>query len=138
MFEPALEEAELARAKLEMSLRAAIRDRRIGCAFQPKVDFRAGRIDSLEVLMRWRDEDGSWNSPGDFLDLAHKVGLTNDITQQVFEETIASLDAISEAFSPGLHIGFNISARQAGDARFMRRFAADLAATGQARGSCSN
>ena len=82
--------------------------------------------------MRWRDEDGSWNSPGDFLDLAHRVGLTNDITQQVFEETIASLDAISETFSPGLHIGFNISARQAGDARFMRRFAAELAATGQA------
>lgn len=133
LFQPQLETEELGRAKLEMSLRSAIRDRRIGCAFQPKYDFRAGRIDSLEVLMRWRDENGIWSSPGDFLDLAHKVGLTNDITRQVFDETIASIDAIDEAFGPGLHLGFNISARQAGDARFMRGFAEILEATGLAR-----
>ncbi len=132
LFQPRMEEAELGRAKLEMSLRSAIRDRRIGCAFQPKFDFRAGRIDSLEVLMRWRDEEGAWQAPGEFMDLAHKVGLTNDITRLVFEETMASIDAIGEAFGSGLSFGFNISARQAGDARFMQRFAETLAATGQA------
>ena len=132
LFQPELDKAELSRARLEMSLRSAIRDRRIGCAFQPKVDFRAGRIDSLEVLMRWRDEDDIWRSPGEFLDLAHKVGLTNDITRLVFEETLASLDAIGEAFRPGLPLGFNISALQAGDPRFMRGFADTLAASGQA------
>ena len=132
LFEPELEREELGRAKLEMALRSAIRDRRIGCAFQPKYDFRAGRVDSLEVLMRWRDEDGKWSSPGEFLDLAHKVGLTNDITRLVFEETIASIDAINEAFGPDLHLGFNISARQAGDTRFMRAFAETLASTGEA------
>ena len=132
LFQPELEKEELGRAKLEIALRSAIRDRRIGCAFQPKYDFRAGRVDSLEVLMRWRDESGKWSAPGDFLDLAHKVGLTNDITRQVFEETIESLDKIDEAFGPGLHLGFNISARQAGDPRFMRGFAETLAATGQA------
>jgi diguanylate cyclase (GGDEF)-like protein len=131
-FQPDLDRAELGRARLEMSLRAAIRDRRIGCAFQPKVDFRTGIVDSLEVLMRWRDEEGDWHSPGEFLDLAHKVGLTNDITRLVFEETIASLDAIGAAFRPGLPLGFNISAKQAGDPRFMRGFADKLAASGQA------
>ena len=127
-----MERAQLKRGRLEASLRAAIRDRRIGCAFQPKVDFRAGVVDSLEVLMRWRDEDGEWRSPGDFLDLAHSVGLTNDITKLVFEETLDSFDAIAETFRPDLNIGFNISARQAGDARFMRHFAEDLAKSGMA------
>jgi diguanylate cyclase (GGDEF)-like protein len=131
-FQPDLDRAELGRARIEMGLRAAIRDRRIGCAFQPKMDFRAGVVDSLEVLMRWRDEEGEWRSPGEFLDLAHKVGLTNDITRLVFEETIASLDAIGAAFGPGLPLGFNISAKQAGDPRFMRGFADKLAASGQA------
>ncbi len=131
-YDPELERAQLQRGRLEMSLRAAIRDRRIACAFQPKVDFRAGVVDSLEALMRWRDEDGGWHSPGDFLDIAHSVGLTNDITRLVFEHVLDSLEAIAEAFRPGLRIGFNISARQAGDARFMRRFADDLAASGEA------
>ena len=131
-FQPDLDRAELGRARIEMGLRAAIRDRRIGCAFQPKMDFRAGVVDSLEVLMRWRDEEGEWRSPGEFLDLAHKVGLTNDITRLVFDETIASLDAIGAAFGPNVPLGFNISAKQAGDPRFMRGFADKLAASGQA------
>jgi diguanylate cyclase (GGDEF)-like protein len=131
-FDPEMERAQLKRGRLEASLRAAIRDRRIGCAFQPKVDFRAGVVDALEVLMRWRDEDGEWRSPGDFLDLAHSVGLTNDITKLVLEETLDSFDAIGETFHPDLNVGFNISARQAGDARFMRHFAEDLARSGMA------
>ncbi|MFZ2105803.1 MAG: EAL domain-containing protein [Roseiarcus sp.] len=132
LYQPDLDRAELSRARIEMGLRAAIRDRRIGCAFQPKMDFRACIVDGLEVLMRWRDEEGRWHSPGQFLDLAHKVGLTNDITRLVFEETIASLDAIGSAFRPGLPVGFNVSAKQAGDTRFMRGFADKLAASGQA------
>ena len=78
-FDPEMDRAQLKRGRLEMNLRSAIRDRRIGCAFQPKFDFRAGVVDSLEVLMRWRDDDGRWNSPGDFLDVAHRVGLVNEL-----------------------------------------------------------
>ena len=130
LFEPEIERQELERARLELSLRSAIRDRRIGCAYQPKVDFRTGKVDGVEVLMRWRDDAGEWNTPGDFLDLAHRVGLTNDITRLVFEDTVASLDILDQTFTPGLSVGFNISARQAGDSRFMKRFAEDLAATG--------
>jgi EAL domain-containing protein (putative c-di-GMP-specific phosphodiesterase class I) len=115
-----------------MSLRSAIRDRRIGCAFQPKFDFRAGVVDSVEVLMRWRDEHGGWSPPGALLDLAHEIGLTDDITRLVFEETISSLDAIEDSFGRGVPLGFNISARQAGDLTFMRGFAESLGATGQA------
>ena len=131
-FDPEMERSQLRRGRLEASLRAAIRDRRIGCAFQPKVDFRVGRVDSLEVLMRWRDEEGGWHSPGDFLDVAHSVGLINDVTKLVFDEVLESLDAVAETFRPDLHIGFNIAARQAGDTRFMRRFADDLAKSGHA------
>jgi diguanylate cyclase (GGDEF)-like protein len=131
-FDPELERSQFTRGRLEMNLRSAIRDRRIGCAFQPKVDFRTGVVDSLEALMRWRDDDGKWNAPGDFLDAAQRIGLTNDITQLVFETVLESFDDIAQYFRPDLHVGFNIAARQAGDARFMRKFAEDLAASGAA------
>ena len=132
LFEAGVERRERARAKEENALRQAIRDRRIGCAFQPKMDFRADTVDSLEVLMRWRDEDGAWSPPGNLLNLAHEIGLTNEITDIVFEETIASLDAVNEAFGRAPRIGFNIAARQACDTRFMRGFLERLAASGHA------
>ena len=132
LFEAGVEKRERARAREENALRQAIRDRRIGCAFQPKVDFRADKVDSLEVLMRWRDEDGVWSTPGNFLNLAHEIGLTNEITDLVFEETIASLDAVNEAFGREPRIGFNIAARQACDTRFMRGFLERLALSGHA------
>ena len=100
---------------------------------QPKVDFRAGKIAGLEVLMRWRDENGEARSPGDSIAFAVNLGLMNEMTQLLFEETLASLDAIDATFGPDLRLGFNIAAQQAGDTRFMRAFADRLAASGQAR-----
>jgi EAL domain-containing protein (putative c-di-GMP-specific phosphodiesterase class I) len=99
---------------------------------QPKVDFRSGELDGLEVLMRWRDESGAARAPGDSIAFALNAGLMNEMTRLVFEETLASLEAIDAAFGPHLRLGFNIAAQQAGDAAFMRAFADRLAASGHA------
>ena len=132
VFETEIEFRERERARQDNALRQAIRDRRIGCAFQPKMDFRAGEVDSLEVLMRWRDDDGVWSAPGNFLDLAHQAGLTNEITELVFEETLASLDALNAAFGREPRLGFNIAAKQACDMHFMRGFLERLGKSGHA------
>jgi diguanylate cyclase (GGDEF)-like protein len=132
LFEAEIERRERARAREENALRQAIRDRRIGCAFQPKYDFRAGKVDSLEVLMRWRDEDGTWSRPGNFIALADEAGLSSEVTALVFEEAVASLDALNAAFGSEPKLGFNIAAKLACDTRFMRGFLERLAASGQA------
>ena len=115
LYDPPIARRAHERARLEQSLRLAIRDRSFACALQPKVDFRAGKIDGLEVLMRWRDENGEARAPGDSIAFAVNPGLMNEMTQLVFEETLASLDAIDAAFGPDLRLGFNIAAQQAGD-----------------------
>ncbi|MGO4869480.1 MAG: putative bifunctional diguanylate cyclase/phosphodiesterase [Roseiarcus sp.] len=132
IYEPALAVRAQERARLEQNLRVAVRDRRFLCALQPKVDFRSGEIDGLEVLMRWRDENGEARAPGDSIAFALNAGLMNEMTHLLVEETLASLDAIDAAFGPDLRLGFNIAAQQAGDARFMRAFADRLAASGHA------
>ena len=66
-FEPGLGDKVDERAKLEQRLRLAIRDRRLTCAFQPKVDFRSQSVVGIEVLLRWRDEEGVIQAPGDLL-----------------------------------------------------------------------
>jgi EAL domain-containing protein (putative c-di-GMP-specific phosphodiesterase class I) len=82
--------------------------------------------------MRWRDENGEARSPGDSIAFAVNLGLMNEMTLLLFEETLACLSAIDATFGPGLRLGFNIAAQQAGDVRFMRAFADRLAASGQA------
>jgi diguanylate cyclase (GGDEF)-like protein len=133
LYDPAIAQRAHEHARLEQSLRLAIRDRSFACALQPKVDIRSGKIAGLEVLMRWRDENGEPRSPGDSIAFAVNLGLMNEMTQLLFEETLASLDAIDSTFGPDLRLGFNIAAQQAGDIRFMRAFADRLAASGQAR-----
>jgi diguanylate cyclase (GGDEF)-like protein len=132
VYEPALALRAQGRARLEQNLRLAVRDRRFVCALQPKVDFRSGELDGLEVLMRWRDENGAARTPGDSISFAVNVGLLNEMTRLVFEDALASLDAIDATFGANLRLGFNIAPRQAGDARFMRAFVDRLAASGHA------
>ena len=102
LYDPVIAQRALERARLEQNLRLAVRDRHIACALQPKVDFRTGKLAGLEVLMRWRDENGEARSPGDLIAFAVNVGLMNEMTELLFEETLASLDAIDATFGPGL------------------------------------
>jgi diguanylate cyclase (GGDEF)-like protein len=129
-FDPGVGRLTAERAQLEQRLRLAIRDQRLCCAFQPKFDFRAQTVVGLEVLLRWRDEDGVIQAPGDFVNLAVELGLMDDITRLVLAETIDAIDRIDEGFGPLTPISVNIAAKQAGDFRFMRSFVDALEATG--------
>jgi diguanylate cyclase (GGDEF)-like protein len=120
------------RARIEQRLRLVIRDKRICCAYQPKVDFRSGEVSGIEVLLRWRDEDGVANPPGDFVNLAVDLGLMDEISHMVFAETVGAMPLIDEAFGSDVSISLNVAARQANDQRYMRGAVDALVATGQA------
>jgi len=77
-FDPGIGHKAAERAKLEQRLRLAIRDHRLCCAYQPQVDFRSQSVVGLEVLLRWRDEEGVIHAPGDFVNLAVELGLMDE------------------------------------------------------------
>lgn len=129
-FDTSIEHAAIEKSRLEQRLRLAIRDRRVSCAYQPKVDVQTGRIYGVEVLLRWMDEDGVIQPPGDFIALAIELGLMDDLTYIVLEKTIQSIDRINEAFGAAATISLNVAARQAGDIRFMRALLDRIQATG--------
>lgn len=118
------------RSRLEQRVRLAIRDKRVCCAYQPKVNLRSGATVGIEVLMRWRDEDGAIQPPGDFLCLAVELGLIDELTHLILAETVASIDRINEMFGSSSTISINVAAKQAGDRRFMRSFVDALEETG--------
>lgn len=129
-FDSSIEHAAIEKSRLEQRLRLAIRDRRVSCAYQPKVDVQTGRIYGVEVLLRWLDEDGVIQPPGDFIALAIELGLMDDLTHIVLDRTIQSVDRINEAFGEAASISLNVAAKQAGDLRFMRALLDRIAATG--------
>ncbi|MCP4073056.1 MAG: EAL domain-containing protein [Hyphomicrobiales bacterium] len=129
-FDAAIDIASNERIKLEQRMRLAVRDQRICCAYQPKVDFRSGEVVGVEVLLRWRDEQGDILPPGNFVNLAVELGLMDEITRLILSETMAARGAIEEAFGPNVCISINVAARQADEPVFMRSFVEAIAATG--------
>jgi diguanylate cyclase (GGDEF)-like protein len=129
-YDRSLERAVADRNRTEQRLRLAIRDRRVTCAYQPKVDMRTGEVAGVEALMRWRDENGLIQPPGEVLAIAGELGLLDDIAYMVLDETIRSIDRIRDNFGEDSSISLNLAARQAGDERFMIDFIERLEATG--------
>lgn len=133
VFEETMSHAATARMAVEQRLRLAIRDRCFCCAFQPKVDMRTHAVSGVEVLLRWRDELGMIQAPGDFIGLAIELGLINEITLQVLSETVRTMPDIDEVYGPDVSVSLNIAAKQACDVPFMSAFCDALGATGMAR-----
>ena len=130
LFDASLGHAAAERMEIEQRLRLAIRDKRIICAFQPKVDFRTDTIVGAEVLLRWQDENGEIRAPGEILKLALELGLMDDIALMVLDCVTEQIDEINEAFGPLATLSLNVAARQACDVGFMRRLTEALVATG--------
>ena len=129
-FDLKMGQAVTARMEMEQRLRLAIRDGRFVCAFQPKVDIRTHEVVGLEALIRWRDEAGEIQGPGDFISLAAELGLIDQITHLMLGETVAAMEVIDDVFGPATTISINVAAIQAGNRDFMRGLIDDLKATG--------
>jgi diguanylate cyclase (GGDEF)-like protein len=132
-FDASLAKAPSERMRIEQRLRLVIRDHRLCCAYQPKVDFRSGEVEGIEVLLRWRDEQGVINPPGDFVNLAVELGLMDEISHFVLAETVAAMERIDAAFGPEATISINVAARQASERNFMQSLLEAIDSTGSAR-----
>jgi diguanylate cyclase (GGDEF)-like protein len=120
------------RMELEQRLRIATRERRFRAAFQPKVCIATRRTVGFEALVRWVEPDGTIHMPGTFIQLATELGLLDDITCIVLEQTAASMPELKARFGRDMTVSVNVSARQVEDAQFMRAFLGQLADSGVA------
>lgn len=129
-FDATIEHAAIEKTRLEQRLRLAIRDKRVSCAYQPKIDIHSGDVSGVEILLRWIDEDGAIQPPGDFIALALELGLMDDLTYLVLDKTVQSIDIINRSFGYDASLSLNVAAKQAGDIKFMRSLLAKVVATG--------
>ena len=99
------------RAALEQDLRLALKRGQLFLRYQPIVDFKAGRITGVEVLLRWHHPERGLVSPNRFIPLAEDMGLIGPMGTWVLERACTQAARWQEE-GLDLHININLSSRQ--------------------------
>ncbi|KHF29095.1 Phytochrome-like protein cph2 [Anoxybacillus sp. BCO1] len=94
---------------LENYLRKALERNELFICYQPIVNMKTKKIESLEALMRWKQPNIGFVSPAQFIPLAEETGLIVPMTKWLFEQACIHIKAI-HPFAPHMKIGINISA----------------------------
>jgi sensor c-di-GMP phosphodiesterase-like protein len=94
----------------------------IFCVYQPIIEVATGEVAGCEVLVRWRDLDGTVATPDRFLPLIERHEMTMQLTTLVVERAAAELSA---SLPTGLHLQvlFNIFPRDLDSRRLADVFA---------------
>jgi diguanylate cyclase (GGDEF)-like protein len=120
-FVPAMAAEVVARKGLERDLRQAFETGMLELHFQPELDLRSGCLRGAEALLRWRQRDRGWVSPGKFIPVAEASGLIGTIGAWALRQACRQAKVWRETGLPALTVAVNVSLTQC------RR--ADLAAT---------
>ncbi len=120
----------------ERDLMRGIEGREFEMHYQPIVRLSDGLLAGFEALMRWRQPDGSFVSPGHFIPLAENTGLIVELGRFALETSLrdhaAFIDAFKTAF-PGATLPFmstNVSGLQLSNLMEIDRIGEIIAASG--------
>jgi EAL domain-containing protein (putative c-di-GMP-specific phosphodiesterase class I) len=115
-------------------LRAAVGTSELHLKYQPQVDLRSGRVESVEALLRWEHPTLGSIGPAEFIPLAESTDLVRPLTEWTVRLALAQADEWRRQ-GLGLRIAVNLSARVLQDAEFPQRLKALLVETHALPGS---
>ncbi len=95
-------------------LRKAIVGEELLLFYQPKVDLKTQRVDSVEALVRWQHPERGMILPAEFIPLAEHTGLIKPLTRWVLGRALEQCHAWQEA-GLELSVAVNVSARSLHD-----------------------
>ncbi|HEY4104097.1 MAG TPA: GGDEF domain-containing protein, partial [Polyangiaceae bacterium] len=108
------------RLTLETKLRRALEQCEFLLHYQPKVDFKTGRVVGLEALVRWSPPEGGLVSPGVFVPVLEETGLIVRVGEWILERAAAQFTDWSERGLAPPRIAVNVSPHQLGQQDFVR------------------
>lgn len=75
--------------KVESRLKLAIQNKELRLEFQPIIDLELNKAIAAESLLRWNDEELGMVKPDEFIPVAEKCGVINEVGRFVVRESIA-------------------------------------------------
>ena len=97
---------------LEHDLRKAVENEELELHYQPKLELGTGKLVGAEALVRWRDADGDFISPGRFIPLAEESGLIVPLGDLVLRMACRQAHAWHQKYVDAPRIAVNISSQQ--------------------------
>lgn len=91
MFEARMMQEAKSRLEMLKNLRAAFDLNQLFLVFQPKLRLSDLSVSGFEALLRWRDSQGRFISPGEFIPLAEQSGLIIRMGEWILRNAIAEL-----------------------------------------------
>jgi len=110
-YDAALTQQAVERMTLERDLRGALEMQQFHLVYQPQLDTRSGRIQSVEALIRWTHPERGAVSPAEFIPVAERMGLIGPIGEYVLR-TACNAAAFWHRAGLALRVAVNLSAVQ--------------------------
>jgi len=129
-FDSVLNEEAHRRATLEHSLREAIALNEISVAYQEQVAVATGRITGVEALLRWQHPEHGVVAPDEFIPVAERCGLINQLGTWVLREACRQAIRWDKAGMQPLTMAVNVATAQFRGGDVPRLVAEVLAETG--------
>ncbi len=87
-YKPQEDEHSISRLGLVGELRDAVEKNQLELCYQPMVDFRTGKINAAEALVRWNHPTLGQIKPDEFIPLAEQSGVIRDLTMWVLHHAL--------------------------------------------------
>ncbi|MGA3222882.1 MAG: EAL domain-containing protein [Acidobacteriaceae bacterium] len=117
-----------AQMKKQQDLKTALENKEFEVWYQPIYRLTSGEIEGFEALLRWRQPDGEFIPPQEFLSTAEETGLIVPIGLFVLEQACQQLSRWAAALPDAKPtIDVNLSSRQFRDPNLIARLAELLA-----------
>lgn len=97
------------RVQLTKDLHDAIAKQQFHLVYQPIVNLRTNKIHKAEALIRWQHPKKGLISPADFIPIAERSGMINEIGNWVFLEALKQSQIWRESINPTFQISINKS-----------------------------
>lgn len=96
-FNPLVDNDAIASSTLEMELKSAIKNGQIRAAVQPIANAHSLDVVAYELLTRWTNSGFERDpSPKDFIPIAEKLGLLNEILWVTLDEALGRLNLVQQ------------------------------------------
>lgn len=94
---------------LETKLHDAIKNEAFELYYQPKVNLKTNKIEGMEALIRWFDDELGFVPPDQFIPFAEDFGLISDISEWVIAKAGCQVKEWNEQYNLNLRVAVNIS-----------------------------
>lgn len=109
-YDKKLTEAAEYRFKVEQLLRESIENQTLSVVYQPQIDLTSNKIIAVEALSRWYHPKLGNVSPVEFITIAERIGMINQLTEYVLHKACSQAVRWRELGHPVARVAVNISA----------------------------